>query len=226
MDRVGHRRRWFQLTSGLAIIVTSARCSLVVDTGDLVGRADDAGNVNASEASSLLDAEAQADGSGDERELSHDGSRADGTSPDGSVVWKENGHRYRLVVRSAKLSWEAARDEATVEGGHLAVLTTRAENEFVYGALVANQPAAFTGDFGPWIGGKQAPSATAPDGGWQWVTGEPWAYTSWAANEPNDFQPGEDSLFFYSAGGANNPQPQWNDAIRSLDISSYIIEFE
>jgi len=88
------------------------------------------------------------------------------------------------------------------------------------------QPAAFTGDFGPWIGGKQSPNATTPDGAWQWVTGEPWAYTSWAPNEPNEFQPGEDSLFFYSVGGAKNPQPQWNDGIRSLDISSYIIEFE
>ena len=226
LDRVGHRRRWFELMSGLAIVVTSARCSLVVDTGDLVGRADDAGNLQASEASSLLDAEARVDGSDDGRALTNDGSRGDGTSPDGRVIWQDNGHGYLLVVRSSKLSWEAARDEATSQGGHLAVLSTSAENRFVYGALVANQPAAFTGDFGPWIGGKQSPNATTPDGAWQWVTGEPWAYTSWAPNEPNEFQPGEDSLFFYSVGGAKNPQPQWNDGIRSLDISSYIIEFE
>jgi hypothetical protein len=32
---------------------------------------------------------------------------------------------------------------------------------------------------GPWIGGYQDSNASEPEGGWNWVTGEPWIYTNW-----------------------------------------------
>ena len=196
----------------LSAVVVCDGCALILDYGSPAQIRSEAGpdlpNADVSEASSRADA------------------KADRTLPEGSVTWRDNRHAYHLVVRSSKISWESARDEAIVLGGYLAVLTSSAENEFVFRALVVERPDAFTGDFGPWLGGKQDPQASVSNSGWRWVTGEPWAYTAWAPNEPNDFSPGEDSLFFYSPGGATNRQPLWNDGLPTLATSSYIVEFE
>ena len=35
-------------------------------------------------------------------------------------------------------------------------------------------------------GGYQLSNQSAPNVGWNWVTGEPWGYTYWYSSEPND----------------------------------------
>lgn len=98
-----------------------------------------------------------------------------------------NGHYYDVVVE-AGLTWAAAKARAEALGGHLVSITSAAENEFV-GRLYARQPGSqysIAWPFGPFIGASQAAGASEPDGGWGWVTGEPWGFTSWAPSEPSN----------------------------------------
>lgn len=95
--------------------------------------------------------------------------------------WSGNGHYYAVVNQVT--SWQQAKVFA--EGmefmgvhGHLATITSEAENTFVTTEL--------GGTAGAWLGGQQLPGSSEPEGGWQWITGEPWAYTKWDGGEPNN----------------------------------------
>ena len=62
-----------------------------------------------------------------------------------SVEWTlaegGNGHRYELIVRPSGLNWFEADALANSMGGHLATITSAAENQFVFDRLVSNQDA-------------------------------------------------------------------------------------
>lgn len=60
----------------------------------------------------------------------------------------------------------------------LATITSEAENTFVTTEL--------GGTVRAWLGGQQLPGSSEPEGGRQWITGEPWAYTNWDSGEPNN----------------------------------------
>jgi hypothetical protein len=139
--------------------------------------------------------------------------------PAGAVVWHTqdggNGHAYFLVPAPSGITWTSARNAAIAMGGHLATITSAAENDFVRAEL----PAA-----SGWIGAFQdhnAPSYSEPDGGWTWVTGEPWAFTHWDAGEPNETPAGEDYVHTWSNG-----ERRWNDLrdIVSKLTTSYYVE--
>jgi len=61
-----------------------------------------------------------------------------------------------------------------------------------------------------------------PDGGWQWITGEPWVYTNWDIGEPNNDYQGdfgkepnhqsEERLHFKTDGA------HWNDLPNDPEI--------
>jgi hypothetical protein len=143
------------------------------------------------------------------------------------VQYDRNGHYYDVVSRSAGITWSVANEEAaalTFNGmhGHLATITSHQENDFI----VRRFPRAIAGAY--WLGGFQARSILDPGAGWQWVTGEPWGYTLWNRDEPNDYYgdgtsgQDENRLHFWNqAGGA------WND-LRPSDNSplGYVVEYE
>jgi hypothetical protein len=141
----------------------------------------------------------------------------------------DNGHYYEAVQTPGGVTWDAAHAAAqslTHLGvtGHLATITSAAENQFI----VRNFPQAITGGF--WLGGVQPHGLLDPAAGWQWVTGEPFGYTNWNTIEfvePNDFWgPGtgdqdENRLhYWFSAEG------RWND-LRPFDASpqGYVVEY-
>jgi len=99
-----------------------------------------------------------------------------------------NGHWYSVVVRS-NFSWSQCRAEAQASGGELASITTSQEQAFVR-TLAFESPAAFVGDYGPFIGGFQDLGAAdyfEPGGGWRWSDGEPWSFQAWSLiGEPNN----------------------------------------
>ena len=91
-------------------------------------------------------------------------------------VWRfedgGNGHVYNFLL-AADLTWseaQAAAEAGTFLGvnGHLATLTSQAENDFV--------AAHFSSQwfYSAWLGGWQE-EGMSPAEGWHWVTGEPWS---------------------------------------------------
>ncbi len=137
-----------------------------------------------------------------------------------------NGHFYEVVPAGGPISWSAAEANAVAAGGHLATITSAAEQSFVFG-LAQAVPSAFepTGfQHGPWLGGFQAPGSVEPGQGWQWATGEPFSYQLWDGGEPNNSGGVEDFLHIH---GLNAAVPGgWNDIAESGQslVHGYIVE--
>ncbi len=137
----------------------------------------------------------------------------------GNVVLNgANGHYYELVEQ-LDITWPAARADAAARThlglrGYLACIADADENAFV-DALVpfATKPV--------WIGGYQVDGdvdSAEPDGGWRWVTGEPFAFTAWAFGRPNDVVGDSDFLELRTSG--------WNDTqLDTDDMNGYVIEY-
>jgi hypothetical protein len=96
-----------------------------------------------------------------------------------------NGHWYQFVVVAPSSSWTSANSEAAARNGYLASVHSSTEATFVQ--LLANATAgAFTSnpggnEVGPWLGATRILGTN----GWQWTSGEPWAFTQWCSGEPN-----------------------------------------
>jgi hypothetical protein len=132
-----------------------------------------------------------------------------------------NDHWYELIPTPA--TWEQANALASASSwngvaGHLATLTSAAENDFVHQFILNPNP----GD--AWLGAYQEPyNNPDPNAGWHWVTGEPWSYTNWYQSvmytEPNDWGGPEFYLQFFWT------DPRWCDNNASPAFS-YIVEYE
>lgn len=133
-----------------------------------------------------------------------------------------NGHWYQAVRPPSGLAWEQARAaaESLFHGGyrgHLATFTSDAEYQFVRERVLAGLPI----NYGFWLGGYQdraAPDYREPDGGWRWITGEPWGYTHWGAGLP-DNNGTEDHLIIH------NDARSWGDIVASFRMDWYLVEF-
>jgi hypothetical protein len=105
--------------------------------------------------------------------------------------WKKseggNGHRYEAILVARNINGIEALVRASARGcgWHLATITSRAEDLFVF-SLIQEDERFFREEHGPWIGGVQANANDEPAGNWQWVTGERFAYTNWQSGEPNN----------------------------------------
>ena len=87
--------------------------------------------------------------------------------------WREvdggNGHFYGIVQQT--LTWQDAEALAVSYGGHLASVSSLAENNFIYSHDGRDV----------WIGLNDA----ASEGNFVWSSGEPVTYTNWRSGEPN-----------------------------------------
>lgn len=92
--------------------------------------------------------------------------------PDDAVQY--NGHYYKYYDNSLK--WNDAKDACKKMGGHLATISSAAENSFI-----ANY--AKNGQKRYYFIGLYNKSETDYD--WKWVTGEKVQYTNWNTGEPN-----------------------------------------
>jgi len=113
-------------------------------------------------------------------------------------------HCYYTVSSTA--NWPTARASCIAAGGYLATIADEGEALFVQ---------SINGR--PHIGGCDA----GTEGTWEWVTGEPFSYSSWSPGEPNDMG-GEDCLELAYSGNA------WNDIWCSSNpyTAGYVCEFE
>jgi len=112
-----------------------------------------------------------------------------------------NGHFYELIEPPGGASWTSSKamaEQAEYLGvqGHLATVTSKAENDFIVATFARR-------DFRAWIG----LSDRVVEGRWEWVTREPVTYTNWGGGEPNDCCGGEDYALYETDGQVTD----WND---------------
>jgi hypothetical protein len=105
----------------------------------------------------------------------------------------DNGHGYKRF--DSEKTWSEARAYCDSIYGHLATITTANENNFVFSQI------GIAG-IDIWLGGTDENS----EGNWEWITGEPWSYTNWAAGQPDNCCGGQDYLDFWA-----NAVGQWDD---------------
>ena len=138
-----------------------------------------------------------------------------------------NDHWYDVVHVPSGITWADANAAAEAGGWHLVTITSAEENAFVFD-MVDDDPNFWVIDggngmhHGPFLGGFQPPGASEPGGGWTWVTGEPWSYTNWYDEQPDDSGGIQDVLLFL--GPPSGPGSKWNDAGAGNWIDTYIIE--
>ena len=143
-----------------------------------------------------------------------------------AVQWRVedggNGHWYRAVVHAPAVGWESTRQFAAAKGGHLATISSLAENQFVFDLSVA--AGCWNANAGPYLGGyKNA------EGQFEWITGEPFGFTNWLTNEPNSGA-WEPALALIGPPATGAPGPYWND-YESVPFSGWthngsVIEFD
>ncbi len=128
--------------------------------------------------------------------------------PSDAKTGEFNGHTYCVFDLSS--GWKEAKEYCESLGGHLATITTKEENDFIYQFMKqSGHSDAFFGF-----------TDEAEEGTWQWVTGEPVAFTNWKQGEPNDDAGTEDYAMFY-----HNYADQWNDW-KFGEVTVFICEWD
>ena len=84
----------------------------------------------------------------------------------------DSGHEYQRI--DMPLSWGTAKRVCEEVGGHLATVTSAAENGFICRNFATTHVC--------WLGATDE----VEEGKWRWVTGEPFSYTKWFAGEPSN----------------------------------------
>ncbi len=105
-------------------------------------------------------------------------------------------------VFSEQCTWHEAKTKCEAMNGHLAVVTSARENQFLTSILQANETKE------AWLGATDE----AMEGQWVWIDGSKPRYSDWhrwKANEsePNDFRGVED----YMVLNASSPDGHWHD---------------
>ena len=136
-----------------------------------------------------------------------------------------NGHSYLAIATEGAISWTDASEVAKALGGHLVTLTSAAENDFVFHLIDSDRFWHHGYNFrGSWIGGYQLPGASEPDGGWAWVTGEPFVFEFWAPRAPNNWGGVNENRIHFGTKRAR--VKTWNDIIDDFkEVRSYVVEF-
>ncbi len=127
------------------------------------------------------------------------------------------GSTYELI-KDKGISWDEANAKAIAAGGHLATITSSAENEFIKNTFFKQDNNAY------WLGAFQSgdENRQSPTANWQWVTGEEWNYTDWSNKEPNNA--GRMNEIHLSADARYDYK--WNDEDSAVkqQITGYVIE--
>ena len=138
----------------------------------------------------------------------------------GAVQWRVedggNGHWYEFRRTEVNTCWNEARNLCEIAGGHLATITSAAENQLLLGLTEPQNPGSWQG--GPYIGGT---CEGVPWGQWYWITGESFSYTNWKSGEPNSGG-GDQYLHFWTWQDLG-----WNDSIDCGTVMfCFLIEWE
>ena len=125
-----------------------------------------------------------------------------------ATTYSFNGSCYWIV--ETNMTWDAANADAIASGGHLATITSLAEQEYIENNILSD-----IGGTEWWLGGYKI--STAP--GWAWVTGESWGFENWDTYDGNE--PVLGIWGFENPWG--RPMGGWNDEHREYTYG-YIAE--
>ena len=155
------------------------------------------------------------------------------------VQWPTNGHYYELVLTN--ITWQDALATASSNSfaglpGHLATVTSSAENDFILTNFATGTGSSFA-----WLGG----SAPANNAVWLWSAGPelgvqfalgasptpPYNYANWGGVEPNHSQENENYLMMNIGLLFSGIETgQWADASPNPSpgdpVVGYIVEYE
>lgn len=119
------------------------------------------------------------------------------------------GNTYKVFVHSDNLPWNSAKEYCSRNGGHLATITSKEENDFVKSLLPSTKQFYFIGC-----------SDRDNEGTWKWITGEKFDYKNWGNGQPDNA--GDNEHY-----GSITTKGTWNDIYdNSGDISGFVMEID
>ena len=125
-------------------------------------------------------------------------------------VFYYNGHTYKVYDKS--MDWSTAKAYCEKLGGHLATISSKEENDFVFSLIKERTKSIY------WLGA----TCNTPDKKWQWVTGEVWNYKNWSSGNPDHYhhyEGYEEYLGILRVNSGNSGYAsQWNDFINAKII--------
>ena len=142
------------------------------------------------------------------------------------------GRLYLAVTNNGYEGFHSASRLAARMGGHLASITSRAEDRFVYDLFSADRRFIVEykgGLFGPMFGLFQADRSHEPRGGWAWVTGEPLGYTRWHPGNPDNFEGKQHFARYFRSARSRGPgagADYWDDTSESWSRLGFVIEID
>jgi len=134
-------------------------------------------------------------------------------SGDGVIIY----NRHFYVRFDKTMTWTEAKTYSESLGGHLATITSQAEQEAVY-LLIKDGKKNFY-----WLGGYREGK------NWQYVTGENFTYNNWIPGKPDNANNQEDKLIMSRISTSSGGKPgQWDDFSNNGDANNmgYIFEFD
>lgn len=135
-----------------------------------------------------------------------------------------NGHSYKVI--DDRLSWSDAKKYCEDLGGHLATITSKEENDFIFNTIKNRSKTIY------WLGAEY----NNKDKLWHWITNEEWKYNNWSYGNPDHYNHGsigyEEYLGILRVDSGNSGRAsQWNDFVNmdafwGKDNVGFICEWE
>ena len=148
----------------------------------------------------------------------------DSAVPAGAIQWTSgpgaNGHFYFLTPTTS--SWVTSEAEAVTLGGHLASITSAAEESFLITNFLVDSSSVATKPL--WIGLTDATSGLGSKNYSTWTTGEAVTYTDWNdPTEPNNLNGSEDyvALNWHYSFGETGVKGTWDDLPLNGSTANY-----
>ena len=126
-----------------------------------------------------------------------------------------NGRKY--ILYDIPIDWRKAKEYCEGQGGHLATVSNRSENDFLKEFIAKGDKNSY------WLGGTDE----EVEGEWKWITGEKFLFTDWYGDNPNNTGGTEHYLEI-----RKNYDNKWNDdsidkyIASELEKQGFICEIE
>lgn len=140
--------------------------------------------------------------------------------PDDAVEF--NGHYYKIIP--GNYSWSEASIICESAGGHLATITSAEEQQVIENLLAEY---GYGNTF--WLG------AANSSGTFQWINGDPWNYSKWSSNQPDNINNKQSCLriyglydyfgewddYFDCTDGMNGAICEWDSSSRKVFVAKF-----